>query len=154
MNKQKRNSFEVIIIIALLVISCARYPHEVSEALELTGKNKEGYRNLLDHYKKTDKRKYKAACFLISNMPYHESKQRISLDSAYFEYFRMTDSVYQTEFAGYQPFENLPEYKPRSLDSLRHLMAERYKHLPQPVVTEGCPDIESISPAFLEDNIG
>ncbi len=38
----------------------AQYPKEVTYALEKAGNNREGLENLLDHYQKENKEKYKA----------------------------------------------------------------------------------------------
>ena len=140
------------IILVVLFNSCSEYPIEVSRALELSGKNEEAYRNLLDYYKRTDNRKYKAACFLLSNMPYHKSNSKVLLDSAYFNYFRLIDSIYYSNFASLSPDDQL-KYKPKNLDSIRISLAEKYKQLPKPIIQKGESDIKSVSPDFIRSNI-
>ena len=56
----------------------AQYPKEVTYALEKAGNNREGLENLLDHYQKENKEKYKGACFLISNMIWNRQYYHIT----------------------------------------------------------------------------
>ncbi len=43
---------------------------ELEQALKLSGENRNALEAVLGHYKH-DSLKYRAACFLIKNMPYH-----------------------------------------------------------------------------------
>lgn len=47
---------------------------ELEQALKLSGENRNALEAVLDHYKH-DSLKYRAACFLIKNMPYHYSQE-------------------------------------------------------------------------------
>jgi hypothetical protein len=53
--------------------SCHRYPKAMRDALYLAGDNRVELEKVLDHYSQSpaDSLKYRAACFLIENMPYH-----------------------------------------------------------------------------------
>jgi hypothetical protein len=136
----------------LLFVSCSSYPPEVNDALKLTGDNKAGYKNLLNYYKKIDNKKYEAACFLLSNMPYQISTNKVLLDSSYLEYFLFLDSIYDENFANLSLKDQL-EYKSKSIDSVRYLLADKYKQLPKPFIQKGEPDILSVTPNFLKDQI-
>lgn len=60
--------------------SCNKYEGKVANALNLAGSNKTELEKVLDQYKKrpADSLKYRAALFLIENMPYHNSFKKIS----------------------------------------------------------------------------
>ncbi|QTE23534.1 hypothetical protein [Polaribacter cellanae] len=58
-------------LLTFLISSCEKYDTNVEEALILAGKNREELEKVLDYYQKPkDSLKYKAACVLISTMPY------------------------------------------------------------------------------------
>ena len=61
----------IIILISpilLLVLRCVSRPDRLEYALEFAGKNRTELEKVLEHYKE-DTMKYRAACFLIENMP-------------------------------------------------------------------------------------
>ncbi len=64
-------------LVALFVLSyfplAAQHPQSLDHALSLAGENRKSLEILLSEYRKSDAEKYKAACFLIANMPYHAS---------------------------------------------------------------------------------
>lgn len=74
-----------IICIILCLFSCSPYPKEVENALSASGNNRSELVKVLDHYIDRDLLKFEAACFLISNMPYHKSKYELELPGQYFE---------------------------------------------------------------------
>lgn len=83
----------------LLHIGCnSTTPTEVQYALELAGGNRNELEKVLDHYNKKDKQKFQAACFLISNMRYHKSKQQIEIPNQFPKYLVKTDSLYHALF--------------------------------------------------------
>ena len=49
--------------------SCSSYPEEVEKALSVLGNNRAELVRVLEHYRSNDRLKFKAACFLIENMP-------------------------------------------------------------------------------------
>jgi len=63
------------LILLLCFVSCHRYPQGVRDALELAGENRPELEAVLNHYSQhaADSLKYRAACFLIENMPGHYS---------------------------------------------------------------------------------
>lgn len=120
-----------------LFTSCGHYPKEVEDALSSAGENKENLIEVLNHYKNKDRQKYTAACFLIANMPYHESKYSLIIPSAYTEYFRKTDSISRTA-----PDAN-------ANDSIQRILADEYSTLPTPEPKAGKKDIEILTKDFL-----
>ena len=88
----------LLILILCQLVACNQYPSDVEQTLILAGKNKTELIKVLNHYKGKDKLKYKAACFLIGNMPYHQCKYEIILDSSYYTYFIKVDSIYNQIF--------------------------------------------------------
>ncbi|MCL2652120.1 MAG: hypothetical protein FWD60_13995 [Candidatus Azobacteroides sp.] len=76
---------KLTIILSLFpaLISCHRYPQGVREALKLAGANRPELEAVLNHYSRNDadSLKYKAACFLIANMPGHYSLAGENADS-------------------------------------------------------------------------
>lgn len=83
----------LMVVCALCFFACSPYPHEVEYALSVSGNNKVELIKVLEHYKNGDQLKFKAACFLISNMPYHKSKLNLELSEKYFKYFKKVDSI-------------------------------------------------------------
>lgn len=58
----------VFIIFVLLSAGCFHKPNRLEEALAFAGENRAELEKVLEHYKE-DSLKYRAACFLIENMP-------------------------------------------------------------------------------------
>lgn len=129
------------IICAFLFVSCGRYPSEVEKALSLAGDNRENLIAVLEHYRGKDRRKYDAACFLIANMPYHESTVLLNVPPAYSAYFEKVDSIIRTYPDAYKD------------DSVKRMLANEYASLLPPVEEPGQKDIEILTTQFLIDNI-
>ena len=92
---------------------------------------------MLEHFRKQGKIPYQSACFLIENMPYHQSKEMILLDSAYNSYF-----------------EEIRPYKKKKHDSLCISLAENFKKIAVPrILNVDKTDIQIINSEFLVDNI-
>jgi hypothetical protein len=73
-----RNFF--LIVVALFLFSCMDTQDRLERALTLAGENRTELEKVLQYYK-DDSLKYKAACFLIENMPYHYGYEDARLDS-------------------------------------------------------------------------
>ena len=69
----------------LLILSagCRHTDPDLENALRQAGENRSQLEQVLDHYR-NDSLKYKAACFLIANMPGHYSYGGEVLDAYYF----------------------------------------------------------------------
>ena len=148
----KRGQKLFYVLIVLLCHACSSdYPEDVQEALKLARRNVVELERVLNYYK-TDSLKYKAACFLIANMPYHGSREEVSLSNEYVDYFTTTDSLFNLYFGGM----TAKQIKTRAFkipDSIRNRLSSIYNEFPQPVYSKGKKDIETVSADFLIDNI-
>lgn len=131
----------VYISLLFIISACHRYPDNVEQALILSDSNKEELIKVLEHYKGKDGLKYDAACFLIGNMPYHESKIQLTISSAYLDYFRQIDSICQVDSSAIIN------------ESFRRRLANIYDSLPVPVELPAKSDIQSLSADYIIDNI-
>lgn len=72
------------------------FPSAVMSALQKAGTNRESLEKMLRHYKHCgNDEKYKAACFLVSGMPYHQQNCHIR------SYDKRLDSLCQSSMAAY-----------------------------------------------------
>ena len=69
-----------LILILFLYFSCGEKQYKPDDALRLAGENRMELEKVLKHYK-DDPLKYKAAVFLIENMPFHFYYEGKQLDS-------------------------------------------------------------------------
>lgn len=86
--------FSFLSLFVWICSSCSPYPQEVRHALKLAHNNASELENVLEYYRARDTQKYEAACFLISNMPYHGSRREITLSDLHDSYFAATDSYF------------------------------------------------------------
>ena len=63
-----------------LFMACSSENQWLDTALNLAGDNRAELQKVLDRYKEEDGDKYRAACFLIENMPYHYGYEDARLD--------------------------------------------------------------------------
>lgn len=73
------------IISLWMLVSCTHEPNRLEMALQLAGGNRAQLQKVLDSYM-DDSEKYKAACFLIENMPFYGSYEGKALEK-YWKYF-------------------------------------------------------------------
>lgn len=122
--------------------SCSSYPEEVEKALSVLGNNRAELVRVLEHYRSNDRLKFKAACFLISNMPYHKSGYNIELPKSYFTYFKMVDSMGTL----------IPDANHN--DSLTKVLGQQYASLAFPHdKVNTLDDIQRFTAEFLIENI-
>lgn len=89
----KRTPILPLLLIMLLLISCDR---QLSKSLELAGDNRAEMEKVLEHFKHDpDPLKYKAARFLIENMPYHYSYEGEAVEKYDSAYLRMAEEPKQ-----------------------------------------------------------
>ena len=140
---KKKHISTLLINLIILLSACQPYPKEVEQALALAGDNKQELIKVLEHYRNKDKLKFNAACFLISNMPYHKSKNQLKLPIAYFSHFKKVDSICMIDS---NAINN---------DSLKHIIGQEFDSIPSPTSIEfQCKnDLELLSANFLIDNI-
>lgn len=127
----------------------------IQEVPKQTQGNKWELYSTLAYYKYIDRDtlKYKAACFLIENMPYHYSQKRIYKDNDTLKrWLHETDSIYYSIVKGHK-MDNFP------WDMLRHIKKAHRETiegdtLPDPVIAYNmlC-DINELEFDFLTDHI-
>lgn len=147
--------FCMVMTLCFFVTSCNRLPEEVVRALDKAGANRAQMERVLAHYRHSDSQKYKAACFLIANMPYHRSKQQVNLPPGYQTFARRTDSLYRAWF-GHLDINTAVGYKlkGRDYDSLRSIHAAYFNGFPSADRTENSrSDITLLDAKFLIDHI-
>ena len=119
----------------LLILSagCRHTDPDLENALRQAGENRSQLEQVLDHYR-NDSLKYKAACFLIANMPGHYSYGGEVLDTYYFS----VDSLFRIG----APCEQTN----RQIDELaQNLQISRYAKIIE--------DVKTITAEYLIDNI-
>lgn len=147
----KQMSFLVGILI--LVMSCHPYPREVEEALALSGDNRTELERVLNHFRRKDSRKFEAACFLIANMPYHQSAEEVIPDTAYYNHFRRTDSLYEEVFS-HLLLSEMRFVKYDKYDSVIRMMSAYFDRLPEVIKKATVKnDLERMKADYLIDNI-
>lgn len=86
--------YSIIGVYLLMVYSCQNASYDLDASLVLAGNNRVELEKVLKHYH-GDAKKYKAACFLISNMRWHYATvQVLSVDTAIIAYHQKYDSLY------------------------------------------------------------
>lgn len=117
-----------LIGILIIITSCSGYTTEVKEALVLAGENRNELEQVLTYSKRKGDIAYKSACFLIENMKYHKSKNRINTDSTYHHYFANTDSLYQIIFGNMSLYE-IQHHNGKGYDSIRKSLAKSFDNI-------------------------
>ena len=145
-----------LLVISLFIgfFSCNDQPsNELRQSLELAGDNENQLITVLEYFKKKDRKQYKAACFLIENMQYHQSEKIITLNDSIHSFFQETDSLFNTLFGGLTD-EEIANFNPKPYDSLRQARAAVYSNLPSPVIRHNAEsDIKRIQASFLIEHI-
>lgn len=141
-------------ILLFVLVSCNSYSPELEEALKLAGNNRSELETVLNHFQGKGKVAYQSACFLIANMRYHESRDKILVDSSYNRYFIYTDSLYKAIFSD-MTLRDQKQYKGREYDSLRQTLGDTFNILSTPEIISGAhlSDLQTIHADFLIDNI-
>ena len=87
-----------IVFFVIYFYSCNHYPSNVQTALHYAGDNRRELEKVLEYYRESssDNSKFRAACFLISNMPYHWSYPA----GPYYEYCEQMDSLFRNSEKG------------------------------------------------------
>ena len=122
-----------IIILSFVLSSCINRPNYLEHALKDAGTNRPELEKVLAHYK-GDTLKYKAAVFLIENMPGHYSYNGDEV----LEYYALGEKILQSDLTPVQ-----------QRDSLRNISDARFPGLAQNTVS----DIEIMPAAYLIKNI-
>ena len=77
------------ILSLLLFISCTENSILLEYALKQAGPNRIELQKVLNHYQESDEEKYRAACFLIKNMPFYGSYMEGNELDKYLRYFKV-----------------------------------------------------------------
>jgi hypothetical protein len=123
----------LINILSLVLASCINQPNFLEHALKAAGTNRPELEKVLAHYK-GDTLKYKAAVFLIENMPGHYSYA----GNGVLEYYALGEKILQSELTPVQ-----------QRDSLRNISDAQFPGLAQNTVS----DISIMQAAYLIKNI-
>ena len=119
-----------IYLCALFIMSCTDpFASGIKQSLALAGDNASELQAVLDYYKGKDRKKYKAACFLIANMQYHRSNRKLEIPKGYDSLFAKIDSVYKAMFPGMSSQEIL-KFKAKKSDSIQKVLGNEFKKLP------------------------
>lgn len=125
-----------VLCACIALISCDNQKSKLNTALNLAGDNKEELEKVLNHFKAlpSDSLKYKAAVFLIENIPYHKYKSPIV------EFNKVFDSIqnYPKNKLRRGVFENI-------LDSVSKIIHPRNSEL--------IYDVKRVDSNFLINNI-
>ncbi|MCD8262180.1 MAG: hypothetical protein LUD15_12515 [Bacteroides sp.] len=135
--------------ILFIWVACTPYSEEVKHTLEAARNNRAEMEEVLAYFKDQGRTPYRAACFIVANMPYHKSRTTIEVDVSYKAFFTGTDSLYSELFKGME----LADIQPLQLweyDSLRLELAAGFNGLssPKPAFTDEW-DMTTVSAAFL-----
>jgi hypothetical protein len=110
-------------IFLMLIIGCSRRPSRVEQALTLAGDNHTELETVLAHYSKdpADSLKYRAACFLIENMPGKRTLDTLSVaaNQPYFdalaEYRRNQGRYSEGSITAYRICDSVKEHTPAAV---------------------------------------
>ncbi|MDR1115554.1 MAG: discoidin domain-containing protein [Tannerella sp.] len=94
-------------IVLILAVGCNRRPSRLEQALTLAGDNRAELEKVLEHYSAdaADSLKYRAAVFLIENMPYHQYAEYP--ESA--DYHRQLDTLFANPIHGQSQMDSLAD---------------------------------------------
>lgn len=130
-----KNSF--FLFIALAVVSCSRHSADVEWALKLAGRNRIELEKVLEYYAKNpaDSLKYKAAVFLIENMPGHYSYKNPNVLQSYYDELCLGVS---------------PDY---DKDANRQIIEQISRKYNSNMIAETVQDVQFLTAEYLIDNI-
>lgn len=150
--------FLTLLCLATMHAAYAQHPEEVMEALEKADTNRVGLEELLDDYKKKDKEKYQAACFLIANMPWNRQYYRlVTVDPRLETFWNAADSTYynlvkdRNDADLYNETFNKQILAKADQAYRKKMEAERFES-PE-IESDEFPDIRSVRPDLLQRQI-
>jgi hypothetical protein len=106
--------------VTCLLLSCSHYSPEIEAVLNLAGDNRPELEKVLAHYKKNpaDSLKYKAACFLIENMPVHFYLKENA------ELFPVMDSLNRSEWSNEEVYARFDSIRKQTFVSPREVLRD------------------------------
>lgn len=142
--------FGILSLVLCLVGGCSVSDSlDVSESLYLAGANRAELHRVLEHYER-DKQKYRAACFLIANMKYHQSDKIINVPPEYCSFFEQVDSACRGIL---QPCPADSIFRSKKYNELRRRFASDFQKMPVPQYHIGIPDLQMVTADELIENI-
>ena len=107
-----------LLFASTLLVSCINHAG-VDKTLSLAGENRAELEKVLTHYKNSgERKKYRAACYLIDNMKYHGSYGKIEyLDNRIDSLAREADIAYYNDVKGMSHKEILSDDIKRKMDN-------------------------------------
>lgn len=147
----------LLLLLAGSLCACkTSVPPDVKDALKLAGGNRSSLEKVLKRYRH-EPEKFRAACFLIANMPLHNQYAKIGRTDTLAEAVRLqADSVY---FRAIKNLTDEARNHPDTIKALRKMEAEFRKKVQEaafrePEVELGFfPDITTLDSAFLVTQI-
>lgn len=147
--------YVLYLLFILSLSACADLPPNVKTSLEIAGKNKNELTKVLRHYKKkqADSLKYKAACFLINHMKWHE-RQVVYIDPRLHETYIAIDARFRSVSEGLS-LKDLRSKEARYVFSKKEKLTKPLfdSVFTETQVTPTSSDLQSIDAAFLIDHI-
>ncbi|MCD7901167.1 MAG: transglutaminase-like domain-containing protein [Bacteroides sp.] len=127
----------IFLSLCIFFYTCSPKNNRLEDALIQAKGNRKELQEVLEYYSKQpkDTLKYKAACFLIENMPGHYSIKEIPLILSYYNEIDSVAKLY-----------DFPRHKK---DSLFEIISKKYEN----IQLDYLPDIEFISADYLIKNI-
>jgi hypothetical protein len=124
--------------LGILFYACSPKNNRLENVLMQAKENREELQKILEYYSKEpkDSLKYKAACFLIENMPGHYSIKSTPVIHAYYDEIDSLAKLY-----------DFPRHNKK--DSLFAIITQKYQN----IQLEYIFDIESVSADYLINNI-
>lgn len=148
-----------VFIFVLLTAACSGLPESVRQSLELAGDNRPDLEKLLKEYRqhKADSLKFKAACFLIENMRWHQAQEQLEFTDPQLETFRhVADSTYYVMVRGMKNEDITTKEFRQELDKKRKAISDTVRNykFQSPIVRNGVfPDIQTVNYHFLKSHI-
>ena len=140
------------LLLICVMSSCKKYSEDVMSALLLAGENKNELVEVLEYYRKEDKQKYEAACFLVTNMPYHNTAADTIPIHEHHLFFHEENLEYQNVLKSIS-IDDVSLSKLRQYDSIRNIYAAKFVSLPAPMIETFANDIQKLSGNFLKEHI-
>lgn len=138
------------------MFACQSTTCGLKESLDLSGDNRVMLEKVLDYYKR-DREKYEAACFLISNMRWHYTKERVmSIDTSLILYHQKYDSLYYLITKNYRDEQLSDSILQDTLNKLSYSAFKQNEFflLKEPIVTRSFAwDVQSLSTEFIIQHI-
>lgn len=147
------------LFILILFSSCMQIPADVQESLTLAGSNQKELKKVLRRFSwhKKDSLKFKAACFLITNMRWHTTDSVTSnTDPRFRIFYQKVDSIYCSLYKGKDLSADSLEKHLNTLKSEYNWLADsirKCKFKPSEVCIKTSSDLQVTGSNFLINHI-